>query len=495
MLGCRSSDQVINAYLMNLDDFFNQNWTTPRIFLSYSWCGPQRPISKMKRHPTLNILATLDESGEFSVFDTTSATLGLRSTKGISISGILPREMASSSFVWIPSSKHPLILVSTPPRIYIYTEKLSLLGAFSNSDSISDIFALPSDDSVASFFVLGISKVKMIVSIWRLTVLEAGTIHQSYLCSSSLSSASLHFMSSFSFSFADSAKLSDHPTVLTAIDYSSKEISLWNFANPDELFSGSGQQGDGPVLSTNCTFAISALGDINLARTASFGKIAISHTLNKKQMVDIWDNEFSGLEMSREWQITLEGHVVDMDWFTSFDGQHLFAVATVGAVMIFCKSREDFGCAWIKVSENTDWSQSSIVSLAWLSNGSILVSTSTHSKIMKPWIAGGSSLVSQYLFEISSSNCGRLKDYDPSLLKNYMYWDKYDLVKYNLSMLYRFVKLSLDSGSKLLHVPIALWKVIGEDIKSPPKMAFEDLFEQQSEATLYDNHSNSLGTS
>jgi hypothetical protein len=59
----RSSIQVMHAYFMNLDDFFNQNWVAPRLALSHSWCGPKRPLLQTSKSPSGGYLATFDVGG------------------------------------------------------------------------------------------------------------------------------------------------------------------------------------------------------------------------------------------------------------------------------------------------------------------------------------------------------------------------------------------------------------------------------------------------
>ncbi|KAJ3351017.1 regulator of (H+)-ATPase in vacuolar membrane, partial [Kappamyces sp. JEL0680] len=91
---------------------------------------------------------------------------------------------------------------------------------------------------------------------------------------------------------------------------------------------------------------------------------------------------------------------------------------------------------------------------------------------------------SEFLLEKTSSMSGRLQDHDPRLLSHYLSWGKLDVVKYNLSILHRFVKLAVESSRTLSHIPIPLWKLLGDDVETSSKIDYEDLFLTTDESTL-----------
>ena len=68
-------------------------------------------------------------------------------------------------------------------------------------------------------------------------------------------------------------------------------------------------------------------------------------------MIDIWDNESTGLEMKLEFQIQAESRVMGIDWYTSHDGQHLLAVGVKDHVQVFVKSLSNAGSSWTKLSD------------------------------------------------------------------------------------------------------------------------------------------------
>ena len=57
-----------------------------------------------------------------------------------------------------------------------------------------------------------------------------------------------------------------------------------------------------------------------------------------------------------------------------------------------------------------------------------------------------------------------------------MNFGKNDLVKYNLSLLYRFIKLAVDKNQKFDRIPIPLWKILGGEQDFSSKTSYGDLF-------------------
>ena len=51
-------------------------------------------------------------------------------------------------------------------------------------------------------------------------------------------------------------------------------------------------------------------------------------------------------------------------------------------------------------------------------------------------------------------------------------------MRYNLSLLHRFVKLSIETGRACVHIPVPLWKLLEEKGDVPQqKTGYDDLFE------------------
>lgn len=104
IFGQRKSDGVLNAYSMNLDDFFSHNWTSPRLCLIQSWCGPRHPARNIIPHPLKEVILIQDELGQLSVYDSSNSKSGLRSTSGLSIISAIPDYLEYNTFCWVPIS-------------------------------------------------------------------------------------------------------------------------------------------------------------------------------------------------------------------------------------------------------------------------------------------------------------------------------------------------------------------------------------------------------
>ena len=61
-----------------------------------------------------------------------------------------------------------------------------------------------------------------------------------------------------------------------------------------------------------------------------------------------------------------------------------------------------------------------------------------------------------------------------------MIWGKSDLIRYNLSLLYRFIKVSIETGKPCTHIPIPLWKILNDKDDKSSNQTVESLFENSS---------------
>jgi hypothetical protein len=66
----------------------------------------------------------------------------------------------------------------------------------------------------------------------------------------------------------------------------------------------------------------------------------------------------------------------------------------------------------------------------------------------------------------------------------YLLWGKHDLVKYNLSILHRFVKIAKETNTQVHHLPLPLWKLVGPQYDTSNQAGYEGLFEMTDENTI-----------
>ena len=66
------------------------------------------------------------------------------------------------------------------------------------------------------------------------------------------------------------------------------------------------------------------------------------------------------------------------------------------------------------------------------------------------------------VFAFASNINGRLPDHHPNLLKQYLIWGLHDLVKHLLFLLYRFVRLTIESEGTFTDVPVPLLRLLQE---------------------------------
>ena len=364
------------------------------------------------------------------------------------------------SFAWIPFSKFgpqkcQMLLLSDGNHVFVYDVAMELIGTLCESgNEITNIVISPFKNSTDSFLVLGFQSDSSKVIIWDVNFSPDGKFNGIFVNSLTISAIASNDMifPGFSFDFGETMSFLDTPLVFSSLNPTQKTVNMWVFdiIDKDSIPNN---------LKSSCGFSISTVGKIEFVKSSCFGKLAISHTDNQKQYIDIWDNEYSGLEMTLEHQIIVNSPAVCLDWFTSYDGQHLLGVALETKVFVYCKTHDDFGLGWTKVMEN-DVTDGEVKWISWLLDGSLFISTTEQSKLLNPWTTTVDGNRASYLFDLCSEKSGRLADYDPILLKQYLHWGKHDLVKYNLSILHRFVKFAVEREVSLSHIPIALWKII-----------------------------------
>jgi hypothetical protein len=379
LLAKRASDQVVNGYLLNLDDFFNENWTSPRLSLIRTWCLPKDPLALLKKHPSSPLVAVLDESGGFSIYHTTPAeSMGLSNSVEMTIEARLPQGMTCDCWTWLPSH-HNLLVLSDRKHAYIYTSKFVMMAMLPHSEGLTSLLAMP-DWSHPGYcaLIIGFNDLHD-CSIWKLLIDESGNVDVSLVTTCPLDIGSIVFQP-FSFNF----KSIQSPSLFGDYNSTNNEVSFWHFSDLAKMDTS-------PLLSKTTSFKLTDIDRVLSIKPASFGKVAISHFTQQKYFVDIWDNEFNGLEMSKEWRISLNESPVALDWLTLFDGQHLLALATKRDIFIYGKGRS--ATLWNIIVKHPSF-KDDIKAIGWLEKGNLLVSFTNGTTIISPWISSeGSSMI------------------------------------------------------------------------------------------------------
>lgn len=155
-----------------------------------------------------------------------------------------------------------------------------------------------------------------------------------------------------------------------------------------------------------------------------------------------------------------------------------------------------------------------MTAVSWLSNGTVMIAAGQSIRLYEKWMnlnPGGNTFglqlcvnsasliqkkihfknfkdhppstpVPSNIFAAASKLSGRLPDYHPQLLLNFLIWGKflklifilpfsniflhlgeYSYVKHLLSILYYFVKISVEGGGKFTYLPVPLLRLLNTD--------------------------------
>ena len=126
--------------------------------------------------------------------------------------------------------------------------------------------------------------------------------------------------------------------------------------------------------------------------------------------------------------------------------------------------------------------QNAISNICWLDCGSILVAAGRTVRIYEKWIENlrdGKKVEALFLltkqvdvpvpkniFNSMLRFNGRLPEYHPRLIVEYLLWGNLCLAKNTLFTLYRFVRLAVESGKEILEIsdiPVPLLQILEEE--------------------------------
>ncbi|KAJ3321653.1 regulator of (H+)-ATPase in vacuolar membrane, partial [Gonapodya sp. JEL0774] len=130
-----------------------------------------------------------------------------------------------------------------------------------------------------------------------------------------------------------------------------------------------------------------------------------------------------------------------------------------------------------------------VLDISWLYDGSIGLTTTREIVVHDKWLTDPllvrddeRSIKSLSIFNLATRVHGRLPDHHPMLLVNYLVWGRYDLTKYSLALVFRYVKLLSEAMhvTSLDHVPMPLWKffddVAEEEQQEDASQKYDKLF-------------------
>ena len=236
--------------------------------------------------------------------------------------------------------------------------------------------------------VVGLGEKSETVRFWSLVIGEEGDIQSEILCYKPSEFGKYLFQPS-SFTFSNSIRFADYSAILNEFDQSTKSISCWHWNNLDTPVTLASLK-DQKSLSLVKVWSKSLPDDVEQVlhwKPSSFGKLAVAYTSKNEYYIDIWDNEYTGLEICIEARLPFRSEqIVSIDWQTTFDGQHLLAVATRKSITIFSKSHIKKELLWVSVGQYEEADHDvDIKSAAWISNGHIMLSTNKLCQVVSPW--------------------------------------------------------------------------------------------------------------
>ncbi|KAI8910438.1 RAVE protein 1 C terminal-domain-containing protein [Gorgonomyces haynaldii] len=188
-------------------------------------------------------------------------------------------------------------------------------------------------------------------------------------------------------------------------------------------------------------------------KISSLGMIACR---SKDQVIIYWNNTLQ-MHLRELSKIPLDQIFVDMQWHTTEYGYQVLCIVLEHKIRVYYLGRQE-----MQLFQEFEF-KDKIRSLTWLPDSTLFVSTSLMVSLLN--LNEDRSLVLK-----TWEGSGRLPDHHPLLLMQYVIAEKYDLVKYNLSVLHLFTSLGH------VQVPMALWALLGLDADPTAKEDKEQLF-------------------
>jgi hypothetical protein len=463
---------VLNAYTMCLDDFFSYNWTSPRLNLVHTWCGPSRILKSAIRHPLQPLMCAQDNKLSVKIYKRTPL-LG-QNTSHLKMIGSLSKSLAIRTMQWIPSTGHTLLAAASAIKLYIVDldKSASIHSTYETNMEIEGLFIFPTEEP-EKFIIFGFNSSSGDIRSWKLSLTSGGYfetlgnhhVDQLISCHAPLPPFLGDFQSIL------------FPYLLATLDGNNK-IVLWHFAD----FSCTLGQVKNHELRAVASFEIDVRHRIKKITFSPLGKCAISCERGNNHFIEIWGNLGTGLEMYLEYRIPVPNAIDAMDWFVTYGGQTILCVGDLEGVQIYMRIATADSYSWSSISKITNETNCHMINLKWLPDGGILGADSVHNFIICPWDHkgvndSGNANYSRHIFDLCSDFSGRFHDNDPNLLYEYLMGGMSEVVRYNLSLLYRFVEIALEHNRPIDLIPFCLWKLMETEGNASEAIGYEDLFQ------------------
>ncbi|KAI9202399.1 RAVE protein 1 C terminal-domain-containing protein [Polychytrium aggregatum] len=467
-------DGSVNAYIMSLDEFLGTSIGNTYLRLTYSWCGHRASVRRVTRHPNMPFVSTTGRDGELIIFETTNPKIGARTTSGLDALGGRTGAFSEHPLqAWIPGV--PLLIAYEKSELSIvHVQAGRVIQSTAVVDSwIPDLAMIhlyhDGGEDVASveslvqarYYLIGVAR-DTTVYVWTIELGPTTKVATTLVAANrlELSSALKYVVATDSLStvYGPVAPLGPH-LFMTVCE--GDDATLWHI-NGGSFQSIAKNSSWVPVS----RFKLEAEGVLGIY-PHTFGKLAIHRQVIGGSRVEVWCNNISSLSYRKEWELTTRDDIVGLDWYFTSDGQHLLLCGHPDRVEIYGQQRRRANenlPSWSTISNFTALGTEIV---AWLGNGSILVGKKDHIDIYDKWFEDQSDTSSPYNIFVGASRLnGSLPEHHPLVLIQNLIWGHYDLVKYQLSFLHRFVQLLFQSNRTIIDVPVPLWKLF-EDEASP----------------------------
>ncbi|KAJ3076415.1 regulator of (H+)-ATPase in vacuolar membrane [Podochytrium sp. JEL0797] len=498
---------LLNLYSMSLDEFFGSPWANPYLRLEHSWCGHTTPVARFSVHPKQSVAASVSVGGEVNFYRISVPQVAIRVNEGLDL--ISHQQGAGTTPVliaWIPN--HEIAVLCDGTHLLLQEISPTSLSAMDTAVALQDanpLFpitfihvvhhperdeSLPAGTAV-SYLVMGVSREDQCVYFWEVVFEDSKYRSNKLLSESSCISSkgdgsnSIEFLTPtnmLSVAFCPFAKVAAHVFARVSTD---GMCCLWgvDWASGGEVKCvkvGEFEMGQGVMA----------------VKVDVFGKFVVARQIEESEWeIGVWQGRIEDAVFSQTWKKTWTSAVVALDITVSSDGQSLIAVATKSGVDVFCQDRlKAFNAEveWIQVAEMTVPWEDTVTQIAWLQNGSLATILSSKIAVFSKWkdttttpsSSSSTSTTPASLFTAVSTTNGRLPDYHPDLLVQYLIWGKFTFMQFVFSLVHKYSKVMDGAGRRMREVPSVLWKFFdGEEGSVGGEVNYDALFMEAGESS------------
>ena len=466
-----SKNSVLDAYAMNLEDFFSYKWTAPRIELLYSWCGPSDPPLLYSAHKILDFMATVDSLNTVYIYHICS-NYGKKECLGLNL--VCWKQISSkvSAIKWLPSPKKAYLLILTDSDLF-------LLG-------LEDSFKFNLDGEVMVEFVIN-QAIDDCEFIFFGADPSAGYIK----C------FTLNMKDRVVFESKSTHKIDPFRNLLD-LGYFYEQCSNWNCllfatADDDSVKCWSFKDIDSPF---NEFSELEEVFSVNIGKHrksyikySNASKMAYTSSDGLGTKLNVWDNFGAGIRLQLGSKIDIETDIACLDWYGTFGGDQLLAICSSSQkkIIVYGERTLNTSTTWIPISTIvSDTSDGQIIGIIWLARGAMLCFTTKESLIINSehFKCIHSTDLDKPSHPIAIFSSRGTREHEPEVLLEYAMANRSDIVKNNLWLIYSMLKLACDHDLPICTIPHSLWRYL----KSTNPIAFESesLFAEIAEENALD---------